>query len=76
MYTYFRRCVNKMSYAIEFKKVNKACVPKSYTFYKNKHINEGVEWRCTHRDCLSKLHHNESSTVIFRCELINIYITL
>ena len=44
-------------------------VYKKYTFYEEKHVNDGIKWRCTHRGCLSKLYLNESSTVIFRCEL-------
>ncbi|KAL5243515.1 hypothetical protein ACI65C_010925 [Semiaphis heraclei] len=44
-------------------------VYKKYTFYEEKHVNDCVKWRCTHRGCLSKLYLNESSTVIFRCEL-------
>ncbi|KAL4089615.1 hypothetical protein QTP88_024626 [Uroleucon formosanum] len=44
-------------------------VYQSYTFYKEKHINEGVKWCCTHCGCLSKLYLDECSTVIFRCEL-------
>ncbi|KAE9536445.1 hypothetical protein AGLY_007234 [Aphis glycines] len=46
-------------------------VYQGYTFYKEKHVNEGVKWRCTHRGCLSKLYLDECSTVIFREEIVN-----
>jgi len=49
-------------------------VYQSYTFYKEKHVNEGVKWRFAHRGCLSKLYLDECSTVIFLCELIHITI--
>ncbi|KAF0706151.1 FLYWCH-type domain-containing protein [Aphis craccivora] len=36
-------------------------VYQRYTFYKEKHVNEGVKWRCTHRSCFSKLYLDECS---------------
>jgi len=46
-------------------------VYQNHTFYKEKHVNDGVKWRCTHRGCLSKLYLDEFSKVIFRSELIH-----
>jgi hypothetical protein len=46
-------------------------VYQNYTFYKKKHVNDGVKWRCTHRGCISKLYLHECSKVIFRCKLIH-----
>jgi hypothetical protein len=46
-------------------------VYQNYTLYKEKHVNDGIKWRCTYRDCLSKLYLDECYKVIFRCELIH-----
>jgi len=55
---------------IESERGRDLIVYKKYTFYKEKHENDGVEWSCcTHRGCLSKLYLNESSTVIFRAQV-------